>query len=165
MTGASKSDLSLYDCEKNVLFSIFWKWTSGNRLSLSLGKCSFSDSGPGSPGCLARQCTLWLESSGAMFNPWQLRGDLDRIYEGQVTCFKWRPGTPVSSLWENRQVRRKPSSPGNSNSLAKDHGFHNTKSVWGLSSMGASEFPLGSSQFEKNCLSFVIRIYTLRKND
>lgn len=111
---------------KNVLFSTFWKSTSGDRLSLFRGKCPFSDSGFGSPGCLPLQCTLWLESSWAMFSLRQLYGDLDRIYQGQVTCFKWRPGPPVSSSQQNRQarVRRKPSRPGNSNSLAPDRGFH-----------------------------------------
>lgn len=165
MTGARKPDWSLYDCEKCVI-STFWKSTSGNRLSFSLGKCPFSDSGPGCPGCLALQCTLWLESSWAMFRLRQLLGDLDGIYQGQVIWFKWRPGTPVSNSLENRQtrIRRKPRSPANSNSLAQDCGLHKMKSVRGLPSMGANEFPLRSSQFEMNCLPFVTRIYTLRKN-
>lgn len=39
------------------------------------------------------------------------------------------------------------------------------KSVLELSSMGANKFPPDSSQFEMNYLSFVTRIYILRKND
>lgn len=151
--------------EKVVIFH-FLEINIWQQTQPFLREVPFSDSGPGSPGCLVLQCPLWLEPSLAMINLRQLRGDLDKNNQRQITCFKWRPGTPVSSSWNGQaRVRRKPSSPGSSNSLAQDHGLHKMKSVLELSSMGANEFPPDSNQFEMNYLSFVTKIYILRKND
>lgn len=106
-------------------------------------------------------------ASWAMFDLRQLHGILDRNHQEQTTYFKWRPGSPISIPRENGQARArtKPMAQGVLTAWLKTAAYTKRSMCYDFSSMGANEFPLGSSQLEMNCLSFVTRIYLLRKNN
>lgn len=75
--------------------------------------------------------------------------------------------SPVSSPRENGQARAriKPMAQGVLTVWLKTVAYTKRSMCYDFSSLGANEFPLGFSQLEMNYLSFVARIYPLRKND
>lgn len=75
--------------------------------------------------------------------------------------------SPVSSPRENGQARArtKPMAQGVLTVWLKTVAYTKRSMCYDFSSLGANEFPLGFSQLEMNYLSFVARIYLLRKND
>lgn len=126
-----------------------------------------SNSGSWSSGCLALHLSWWWERQ---VEPCLIWGSSMATLIGTTRNKSLTlNGGLVPCPWPKRkwagQGQNKANGQGVLTVWLKTVAYTKRSMCYDFSSLGANEFPLGFSQLEMNYLSFVARIYPLRKND